>query len=352
MTEKYIYQTITVEGYHREKPKFKYVHSYSRKQRFINPEYIALQHSNKYNLPFESIDTRYKDLLANQVLHHDWSHMSQKYPNIIGLTDIEIDGFLQNSKNWTEYPLLETKNTKDMEQYLAHIQCYNQDNIMQISQNMFNNWESRMKQWNSNNLHLISNTNEFDNNSTIYITSPKGGLEILSNFAYANKAHIKKRNIPYDWDTKNYNKVLETSSLPYSYDIITDVNDIVYIDDIFMSGEQFSSAKIAIANKLQEMGISNKEMPRIHYMAIAGNMDRIEHTSIYYTQENINKYDPSVNGKEWHTITIGDKLSFDHKTHYPKVSACVFPYSIPDGDHHKIARILYNKYHKFTHREA
>lgn len=358
MVDKYIYKTIKVSGHFKyvayKNPNIhtihKFIQSYERKQRFINPEYMAIEFGKKYNKEFSN-SGKYKDLLANQVLHQDWSHMSEQYPNIIGLTDIEINQFLSNPNNWNEY-LYSPKNIDYVKDYLSRIKCYNQDTLMRISSNMHDEWRKRMKKWNKDNQEYILESNKFGSGSTIFVTSAKGGLEILSNFAYANSNDIKKRNIPYDWQNGVYTERLSTSSLPYSYENISDVNDIVYLDDIFMSGEQFGSAKVSIANKLQELNISKEQMPRIHYMAIAGNMDKAHLGTTYYSGENINNKEFTNNGKEWHTITIGDKLSFDRQTHYPYTSACIFPYSIPDGDHHKIARILYSKYHKFTHRSV
>lgn len=360
MVDKYIYKEITVNkhskkvyfGYNKNYSHYVNVNNYKRKQRFLNPEYVAHQHAKKHGLEFKSGTGtgKYKDLLAHQVLHQDWSHMSEKYPNIIGLTDIEIDTFI-DTFNYDDmlYPISKS----EMKQYIKQIKCYNDTDLTQLSQKMYDEWEIRMGNWYQDQHYKDSlEHNKFSDNNTIYVTSPRGGNEILTIFSYANYKDVKKHNLPFDWKAEKYKRTLEASALPYSHNAISDVNDIVFLDDIFMSGEQFGSALNTIKSTLKELDIKSKELPRLHYMAIAGNMPRVKDKKELIKQSNY-KAPTSTDDLNWFSITIGDKRKFDHhySDPYPFTSACVFPFSIPDGNHHRYARKLYDKYHKFPHRK-
>ncbi|KKK84495.1 hypothetical protein LCGC14_2782790, partial [marine sediment metagenome] len=135
----------------------------------------------------------------------------------------------------------------------------------------------------------FSSRNPYNKSSTIFITSPRGGFDILSDFGYANR--LDKKNFPYDLERYDFNMTLKAESLPYGEDI-TDVNDIVFIDDIYMSGEQAGRAKSELDKKIKELGISKEQRPRLNYMAMVGN----KHTSS-------GKYG-------WDTFTVGEKYNF------------------------------------------
>jgi hypothetical protein len=362
MVEKYIYKQIHISGHDKEvhygtnkiHTYTKYIKSYKRKQRYLNPEYVAKELAKKHGLFFKSSGTgKYKDMLANQVLHQDWSHMSEKYPNVIGLTDLEIQTFL-DTFNYDQYNI----GKEGMEQYIKQLRCYNDNDITKISQNMHDEWQKRMSDYTVKHFQTIDDSNRFENKKTIFITSPRGGNQILTIFSYANYGDVSKSNIPFDWEqhkkftNDGYKQTLKTVSMPYEHNYIKDVNDIVYLDDIFMSGEQFGKALSNIKSRLEELQISNEQLPRIHYMSIAGNMPRIKDKEQIIDKPTY-KQPTHINDLKWFTYTVGDKRKFDHHYDdpYPFTSACVFPFSIPDGNHHKYARKLYDKFHKFPHRK-
>ncbi len=172
----------------------------------------------------------------------------------------------------------------------------------------------------------------YKSSSTIFITSPRGGFNILGDFGYANR--LDKKNFPYDLERYEFNSVatLKAESLPYGYNI-DDVNDIVFVDDIYMSGEQSYRAYGELEQKIKELNIPKEQQPRLHYMAMVGNKN-------------------TTQGKfKWDSFTIGEEYNFrrDGKN-FEGVSAVVFPFSIPDGNRHRIARRLYRNKKRFAHR--
>ena len=86
-----------------------------------------------------------------------------------------------------------------------------------------------------------------------------------------------------------------------------------------------------------KLGIKPEEFPRLHYMTIVRNKDQN-----FYTF-----------GGKWDSITVGEDRSFKEKgtNDFEDLSAVVFPYSIPDGDRHRVARQLYKTEQRFAHRK-
>ncbi len=258
-------------------------------------------------------------MLENQRKEDDWSHLSGDYPNILGLTDEEIDAFIKNYQG----------DKAEARQYIKHIKTYNQEDIRDVSKKAFKKFDTRMtKKYLSGE---FSDKNPYHKDTTIFITSPRGGFNILSDFGYANR--LDKKNFPYDLEKYPSEETLKAESLPYGYSI-SDVNDIVFIDDIYMSGEQNYRAYGELEKKIKELDIPQEQKPRLHYMAMAGN----KHTT---------------QGKaKWDSFTVGEEYNFRRSgKNFEGVSAVVFPFSIPDGNRHRIARRLYRNKKRFAHRK-
>lgn len=324
---KYYTKKILIKGYTRKKPNQKYVKPYYRNQRFA---------TNPVHKPPKT-----KRMLSVQRKEGDWSHQSVKYPNIVGLSDKQIEDFIND-------PIHTESERKILREYVKYIRAYTPEDIREISKELYSDFDSEMKEWNSKHPEAIDKRNDYKPNRTIFVTSPKGGFEVLSQFAYANYKEIKKRNIPYDLmpDTAYGKKVMSSESLPYGEnqgDNIRDVNDIVFIDDIYMSGEQSRKAVIELKKRASKLDVAEEQKPRLHYIAIAGN----------------SKYKTSISDKQdWTerggTFRVGRDFEF-HFTDtsilpHKRASAIVFPFSIPDGMRHRYARLLYKKYDKFPHR--
>ncbi len=263
-------------------------------------------------------------ILKRQKAEGDWAHLSYKYPNLLGLTDKEIDKFIKESKgkHWSENEVI----TKA---YIKHIKALDKDDIRKLSKKAYKKFDGNMTD--KYQTGEFSDKNPYNKDSTIFITSPRGGFNILGDFGYANK--LNKKNFPYDLERFDYKNTVKAESLPYGYSI-DDVNDIVFIDDIYMSGEQNYRAYGELESKIKELDIPQDQKPRLHYMAMAGN----KHTT---------------QGKaKWDTFTVGEEYNFrrDGKN-FEGVSAVVFPFSIPDGNRHRIARRLYRNKKRFAHRK-
>ena len=257
-------------------------------------------------------------MLEYQRKEDDWSHLSGEYSNILGLTDEEIEVFIKNYQG----------DKAEVRQYIKHIKVYNQEDIRNVSKKAFKKFDSHMRE-----RYLsgeFSDNNPYDKDTTIFITSPRGGFNILSDFGYANR--LNKKNFPYDLEKYPFEGTLKAESLPYGYSI-SDVNDIVFIDDIYMSGEQCYRAYDELEKKINELNISQEQKPRLHYMAMVSNKHAIQ-------------------GKvKWDSHTSGEEYNFrSNGKNFEGVSAVVFPFSIPDGHRHKIARKLYRNKKRFAHR--
>jgi len=296
---------IKVKGYSRYDPRAKRwikVRSYTRNQKVRDYYY-------------------FDRVVKKQVSESDWSHFSNNYPNITGLTDEEIEDFIKNSDGDKEV----------VKEYIKHIKCYNQEDIREISKKAYKTFDKTMRKKYQEG--EFTEGNPYHEDTTIFITSPRGGFDILSDFGYANK--LNKKNFPYDLERYEFStpSTLKSESLPYGTSI-HDVNDIVFIDDIYMSGEQCGKAYSELEDKIRELNIPKEQRPRIHYMSIAGN----KHIS---------------QGKQrWDTFTVGEKFNFRREgKHFEGVSAVVFPFSIPDGTRHYIARRLYQNKKRFAHRK-
>lgn len=321
----YNYKKILVKGYHREKPNYKYVKPYYRKQRFGSDSTLKIKKIS------------HAKILTLQTKEKDWSHQSLRYPNIVGLNDKQIQDYIE------KYP---KEDQLGIITYLKYIRVFTPKDIKELSRELYHDFDTDMKEFNKKNPELILEHNKYDSNKTIFVTSPKGGFEILSQFAYSNFDNIHKRNLPYDLAegkqfTDVVKKSLKADSLPYGNKIY-DVNDIVFVDDIYMSGEQSGRALIEIKKKLETLNVDKSQYPRFHYIAIAGN----------------NTYKTSSEKKEWEydngSFRVGKSYDFnftyDDISESKKASAIVFPFSIPDGSRHRNARKLYRFTKRFPHR--
>lgn len=182
-----------------------------------------------------------------------------------------------------------------------------------------------------------------NNTNTIYITTPRGGHEMLSIFAYAND--IKKRNIPSDIVKRppldqhpegQINLSAETYGENWLGDWTDEIQRIVFVDDIIASGEQikklgqkmdkdFPDAKIYSAH------LCHRREPRQLY---DWEIDRYnKHAVDIY--ENRSVYDVETTG----IATAGIDFEEDGKIFEPVT--CMFPHACPDGKSDWILQLLY-----------
>jgi len=262
-------------------------------------------------------------ILEHQRAESDWSHQSGEYPNIIGLNDEEIQEYIKNTKEDKEV----------VREYIKHIKCFDKDDIREVSKKAYGKFKDTMKKKYYHIEPFPDAKDPYNPENTIYITSPRGGFHILADFGYANK--LDKKCFPYDIERYDPNMTLKSDALPYDANIY-DVNDIVFIDDIYMSGEQCNRAIDVLKNKITELNLPKKQEPRLHYMAMVGNKHKVS------------DYDIS----KWDSFTVGEEFNFRRSgMEFEGVSAVVFPFSIPDGTRHYTARRLYSNKKRFAHRK-
>jgi len=170
----------------------------------------------------QSGNSYFSRVIQKQESEDDWSHFSNNYPNIIGLTDEEIEDFIKN----TEEP-----DRERIREYIKHIKCYNQEDIREVSKKTFKKFEDTM-----NKKYSLNNRNSYHKESTIFITSPRGGFDVLSDFGYANK--LSKKNFPYDLERYEFTSVptLKSESLSYGTSI-NDVQDEYAPKEIVVNGK-------------------------------------------------------------------------------------------------------------------
>lgn len=343
-----------------------------------------------------------RELIAKkkqQVEEKDWAHLSIKYPNIIGLTDEQINRFIDSETKrvyeldtkWNDtavnnfyyyqpkkeevitlhpeikamaleefsrfvrnnYPggpqqLREAVRKSMVEKYIAKIKCYNKNDLEELSVKAYKDFWSDLNTKQSDLESKHHAVKAYDENYTIYLTSPRGGFDTLSSFAYAN--HLEKKHTPFDLYPDNSEGPLLTTvganSLPYGSKI-PDVGDIVYIDDICMSGEQQTKAYDEIIRTIETLKIPIHEYPRLHYIALAGSDKVIKEES---GRRRVVPEEETE--RPWESVTIGEVHNIERnpKTYeYHDISAIVFPFSIPDGERHRIARELYRSTDRYRH---
>jgi len=221
-----------------------------------------------------------------------------------------------------------SKEREDVQDVLKRARAYNRSDLLELSQNAFKSFKEK---WIENSESTKYTDRDFS--KTVFITSPRGGLETLGVFSYAN--NLDKGNLPYDFigreNAITEEIILESRSMPYG-EINRDIEDLVFVDDIFMSGEQAQKGFQEMVRMLEELDVTQRqEKPRLHYISLIQNKDNVD----------------ELLGYEWDTISYGDSFGINEE----EVSGVVFPFSIPDGDHHEALRLLYseNKNRKLIH---
>jgi hypothetical protein len=108
-----------------------------------------------------------------------WAPLCPEYPNLKGVTCTEIDEFIGENIKFAD-------NTQLIKDYLHHVKVYDRDEIYTAFKRIGKQIKSNYPKY----------RNILRDSSTIYVTTPRGGHEMLSIFAYANG--IKKEQIPSD----------------------------------------------------------------------------------------------------------------------------------------------------------
>jgi hypothetical protein len=308
-------------------------------------------HPGKFYISqFKLNQMRNRIIREQQIKENDWAHLSANYPNLIGFTDEEVDKFIEYYLSTSGVGMDEKeekeKEREELKEYISKIRCYNDDDFRELSIKM-------QEDFNKKSLDQYEyDYNKYIKYNTVYVTSPRGGFEVLSAYAYAN--NLSKQNFPVDFygkevglDSSNVksgsmgNICMASKSMPYG-STIDDISDIVFIDDICMSGEQQNRAYEELDDMIKKFKITPKERPRLHYMAIIGSKDQI----VIDEKTGRRRVKP-VNRKTWDSVTFGEERDFSYNNttkEYNDISATMFPYGVPDGDRHFRAWKLYHHY--------
>ena len=177
----------------------------------------------------------------------------------------------------------------------------------------------------------------------VYVTTPRGGHEVLSTFAYANgiEKAMNPASFPSDWqtsdelyetvgavtDTDNYKEVFPMTWLGKAGYGKTEINHVVFIDDIVASAQQATEAHNYITKFFKQHGMN----PEIHLVAIAGRRaDR-------YQEYKSEFFDNALYGIEldnlndWNHCRAQQRADKREVPPNCKPPSVAFPWSIPDG---------------------
>jgi len=125
---------------------------------------------------YEYNSSEYKDCIKDivyEAAQDEWIMLDPRFPNLKGVTPERIDNFLETAEsgNMRNY----------FEDYLQHVMTYDRDDIFKMCVRLGDQIERKYP-------------GKLHDSHSIFITTPRGGHEVLSIFAYAND--LKKEQIP------------------------------------------------------------------------------------------------------------------------------------------------------------
>jgi hypothetical protein len=192
---------------------------------------------------------------------------------------------------------------------------------------------------------------------TIYVTSPRGGHEILSIYSYANK--LKKENIPSDILRKGEVNILQNPSyqtfehlssghkLKYDVDIgmtylgntSGDIKRVVVIDDVVGSGQQMWQYYSTLRKKFPNAQIYYNTLAyrKFEYQSMGRDYDIKQTLKETKSRMNTLFSDRGYSEIIYADETIGTQGLAKGEKGYIGV---VFPWAVPDGSSDKISRLL------------
>jgi len=329
---------------------------------------IHTYNSEKYNLCV-------KDIVYEQA-QDEWIMLDPRFPNLKGVTPKRIDEFLANA---------ETEEMRDyFEDYLQHVMVYDRDDIVDMCHNLGKQIEEKYP-------------GKLHSPHSIFVTTPRGGHEVLSIFAYTNdlkkeqipsnirkitndEAEIIRRNIEQgetEHTLLGFGEVVKGEEIESGYEHLKEGNypiipniwlntmsnffknkieTVFIIDDVIASGEQIEQ----IYNKINNF--FNRKVEIILIILVkrkdVGKPDYIERKPTS-TDEFIMKIYESIYEKilydtetvglaEWHMVReimydksfITSKFE-EEKQIYDSLITVRFPWGSPDGESDKILTTLY-----------
>jgi hypoxanthine phosphoribosyltransferase len=281
-------------------------------------------------------DTIVEQCKLGQALKDDrvWAPLCPEYPNLKGVTCEEIDKFLSATQTLKRGQIgnLETINNKIIfnKDYLHHVKVYDRDEAYEAFKNIG---------------ELIEEDSPgiLQDPSTIFVTTPRGGHEMLSIFTYAND--ISKKQIPSDiqWshiahegystmheheyrkdphkkavddDAKYFTEIYGKDWMGHHSD---PVKTIFIVDDIIASGEQIHHTKIELDAMFPDATINS--------ITLCKRSDDVVSPAL---PQEIKKYytDAETIGIHEFKIANRNKLPLEANQYI----TCLFPHACPDGE--------------------
>jgi len=301
-----------------------------------------------------------KDIVYEQA-QDEWIMLDPRFPNLKGLTPKRIDEFLENMEDMKEYT----------EDYLQHVMVYDRDDIVSMCYDLGKQIEEKYP-------------GKLHSPHSIFVTTPRGGYEVLSIFAYTNNldkeqlpSHIRsiseeeylssiveKERYENDITKKEfYNEAIDTikqyekRNLPIIPDIwlygdvttLTShkIENVFIIDDIIASGQQIAQAHTKIneffKRKVEIIPIVLVE--RKDWVSEYDDDSLIYEKTLYTTETvGLEKWNKARRitqpGKFIEPLIWGERQEKE-KAIYDKLITVRFPWGSPDGESDKILTTLY-----------
>jgi len=230
---------------------------------------------------------------------------------------------------------------------LDFVENYNQE---PISKDQVDNIKTGLRNLQESKIIDLELQGPFDLQNTIFITTPRGGLEFLSIFAYANE--IQKENLPGDILDQGEIGIVDyaiqelgindESNSRFGLNFLgtgtnSPIKRVVLIDDVIGSGQQQAQAYLSLRHRFPNAFL--------YYATLAGK--KPEYRS--FDMNNI-KRDAKISFKSLYSDRgYSDELYIDETVGFngylndkEGLISVVYPWAAPDGASDKISRLLIN----------
>ena len=127
---------------------------------------------DKFDYSSDDYNSCIKDIVYEQA-QDEWIMLDPRFPNLKGIIPKRIDEFLANADS--------EEMKKYFEDYLQHVMVYDRDDIVSMCYDLGKQIEKKYP-------------GKLHSSHSIFVTTPRGGHEVLSIFAYTND--LKKEQIP------------------------------------------------------------------------------------------------------------------------------------------------------------
>lgn len=249
--------------------------------------------------------------------------MCDDFPNLRGLTCEDI------YKKIDEIKSMMPAGKKDRAlDYIKHIKVYNNEEEYNALKEIGKQMERALGP-------------EMYSDSTVYITTPRGGHEILSKFAYANK--ITKTQIPSDIlmleELKKYDPLRYQLIKRYlqDQDIIGSdwlesysdkIKKVVIVDDVLASGEEMNTAIKTVKKKIPDA--------KIYVVTLCDRGEEHRHSGYKINADKRFTDTPTVGWEDFFKMKTKDNGYVDGIW-----TTCVFSHACPEGHSDLVSEILY-----------